>query len=100
MRNALEEVVDEVYDQLLRTHAEFCACSKCRDDALAHALNQARPKYLGGSVIGAAVTRAAITQGPAKAELSVLVFEAMRRVQANRRHGPEEFVSLDGGGAP
>jgi hypothetical protein len=92
MKNALEEVVDEVYDHLLQDHPEFCACAKCRDDVLAHALNQARPKYLGGSVIGAAVTRVALTQGPAKAELSVLVFEAMRRVHSNPRHGPEGFV--------
>jgi hypothetical protein len=97
MKNALEEFVGELYEQLLGARAEFCACEQCRDDALAHALNHARPRYLGGSRVGAAVTRVALTQAPARAELSVLVLDAMNRVRANPRHGPEGFLRPEGG---
>ena len=92
MKNALEDVVADIHAQLLRTHALFCACVQCRDDALAHALNHARPRYLGGSIVGAAVTRVQLDQPPARAELSVLVLEAMQLVHANPRHGPAGFV--------
>lgn len=99
MKNALEEFVAELYAQLLVAHADFCACAQCRDDALAHALNHARPRYLGGSRVGAAVTRVSLTQAPARAELSVLVLDAMQRVRANPRHGPDAFQRPEGNGA-
>ena len=94
MKNALEEVVQTVYAQLRHKNPEFCSCERCHDDVVAHALNNARPRYVGGSPIGAAVTRVKLVQDQAKAELAVVVFEAMRRVQANPRHGPEDYDPL------
>jgi competence protein ComFB len=98
MKNALEELVVEVYRQLKARHPEFCACERCHDDVIAQALNKARPRYIGGSPLGAAVTRVALDGGQAKAEMAVLVFDAMRRVNLNPRHGPEDYVPLGGGG--
>jgi competence protein ComFB len=99
MKNALEELVFEVYRQLQTRHPEFCTCERCHDDVIAQALNKARPRYIGGSPIGAAVTRVSLDGDQAKAEIAVLVFDAMRRVQMNPRHGPEEdYVPLGGGG--
>jgi competence protein ComFB len=86
MHNALEEVVGEVFDQLARARAEFCSCTQCRDDVITHALNQARPRYISGSLIGSAVTRVALSHEQARAELAVLVLDAMRRVTARPRH--------------
>ncbi len=96
MKNALEELVLEVYRQLKERHPEFCACARCHDDVTAQALNKARPRYIGGSPIGAAVTRVSLASDQAKAEIAVLVFDAMRRVQMNPRHGPEDYVPLGG----
>lgn len=98
LKNALEEVVLETYHQLMQRHEEFCSCARCHDDVIAHALNKARPRYVGGSPLGAAVTRVNLSGDQAKAEIAVLVFDAMRRVQANPRHGPEDYVPLGGGG--
>jgi competence protein ComFB len=97
MKNVLEELVLEVYRQLKARHPEFCTCERCQDDVTAQALNKARPRYIGGSPIGAAVTRVSLAGDQAKAEIAVLVFDAMRRVQQNPRHGPEDYVPLGGG---
>jgi Late competence development protein ComFB len=86
MHNALEEVVEEVFEQLSQGRARICPCAQCRDDVITHALNQARPRYISGSLIGSAVTRVALSHGPARAELAVLVLDAMRRVAARPRH--------------
>lgn len=97
MKNALEESVAEIYRQLKASHSEFCACERCHDDVIAQTLNKARPRYIGGSPIGAAVTRVSLAGDQAKAEIAVLVFDAMRRVHQNPRHGPEDYVPLEGG---
>ena len=97
MKNALEEVVGEVYEQLKARHPEFCSCQRCHGDVIAQALNKARPRYIGGSRIGAAVTRVSLSSDQAKAEIAVLVFDAMRRVHQNPRHGPEDYVPLGDG---
>ena len=97
MKNALEETVAVVYDELFRAHrAEFCPCAQCRDDVIVHALNHARPRYIG-SPIGAAVTRVGLERAQARAEIAVLVLDAMRRVQANPRHLSAAPLGTGGG---
>ena len=59
-------------------------------------MNKAKPRYSSGSVVGSAVTRVSLTQDQTRAEIAVLVLEAMRRVQRNPRHGPEGFLLLGG----
>ena len=97
MKNALEELVLDVYRQLKARHEEFCSCERCHDDVIAQTLNKARPRYIGGSPLGAAVTRVSLSGDQARAEISVLVFEAMRRVNQNPRHGPDDYVPLGAG---
>lgn len=96
MRNVLEESVLEIFEQLRLREAGYCACAQCRDDVIAHTLNKARPRYVSGSLVGSAVTRVALSQDQMRAEIAVLVLEAMRRVQRNPRHGPEAFVATEG----
>jgi hypothetical protein len=100
MKNALEEIVHDTYQRLRESHAEFCSCMRCEGDVIAHALNNARPRYLGGSPLGAAVTRVSLATDQVKAEIAVLVFEAMRLVRANPRHGPEDYVPIGGSPPP
>jgi hypothetical protein len=95
MKNALEETVEQVFEQLRAVDAGFCSCSQCQDDVITLALNKARPRYISGS-IGAAVTRVALSHEQAKAEIAVLVLEAIRQVKATPRHGPEAFVPSRG----
>ena len=96
MKNILEDAVVETFEQLRRREAGFCACAQCHDDVIAHALNKARPRYVSGLTVGSAVTRVSLSGDQARAEIAVLVLEAMRRVQRNPRHGPNGFVQLGG----
>ena len=96
MKNVLEEAVTEIFDQLRDREAGFCACEQCHDDVVTHALNKAKPRYISGSAVGSAVTRVSLMQDQSRAEIAVLVLEAMRRVQRNPRHGPEGFVQVGG----
>lgn len=88
MINALEEVIRSVYDSLRESNPQFCACERCQDDVLTLALNQTRPRYVQAEGIGAAVTRVALATDAARTEITVIVFDAMRRVAANPRHVP------------
>jgi hypothetical protein len=96
MQNLLEDAVVEIFEKLRATEAGYCHCARCFDDVIAHALNKARPRYSSGSTLGSTITRVSLAQEQARAEIAVVVLEAMRRVQRNPRHGPEGFVILGG----
>ena len=89
VRNALEEAVRSVYDSLRSTNPSFCGCQRCRDDVMTLALNQARPRYVVGDPLGAAVTRVSIEHRQEQVELSVIVLDAMRRVAETPHHTRE-----------
>jgi hypothetical protein len=89
MKNALEESVDHVFAELRQRDATFCTCAQCHDDVVTRALNQARPRYISSSPVGSAVTRVALSHEQAKAEIAVLVYDAMRLVREHPRHGEE-----------
>ena len=94
MQNVLEESVFEVFLRLRGMEAGYCHCPRCQADVIAHALNNARPRYISGPGIGSAVTRVKLSRDQAHAEMAVIVLEAMRRVQRNPRHGPEGFIPM------
>ena len=89
MKNALEDLVRATHQALLRSQPQFCSCEKCRDDVMALALNQTRPRYIAGDSLGSALTRVLLEQDQAKAEIAVVVYDSMRRVAANPRHEGE-----------
>ena len=97
MINALEEVIRSVYDSLRESHPGYCACERCQDDVLTFALNQTRPRYVQSDGVGAAVTRVALATDAARTEITVIVFDAMRRVEANPRHEPGDPTKLRSG---
>jgi hypothetical protein len=75
--NALEEAVGQAYDELRPVHP----------DVMTYALNQARPRYVVGDALGSAVTRVTLSRDQAKAELAVIVLDAMMRVARKPHHG-------------
>jgi competence protein ComFB len=86
MINALEQSVAEVYSSLLEQDAGYCRCARCHDDVIALALNHARPRYMTDTRLGSALTRVALSQESARAEVTVIVFNAMRTVAKSPRH--------------
>jgi competence protein ComFB len=91
MRSPLERVVRETHVKLTDVHTEFCSCEQCEDDVVAFVMNQTRPRYTTTG-LGWAVEAADLETDQVRAELSVLVFDAMHRVAEQPRHGPSEFV--------
>jgi hypothetical protein len=92
MRTPLERVVRELHASLAAQNAEFCSCEQCTDDVAALVMNQTRPRFTTTG-LGWAVEAASLDTDQARAELSVLVFDAMRRVAEQPRHTSSEFVS-------
>ena len=92
MKTPLERAVREVHMKLAEQHPEFCACEQCSDDVVALVMNQTRPRYTTTG-LGWAVEAADLDTDQARAQLSVLVFDAMHRVAGQPRHGPSESTS-------
>ncbi|HKW08988.1 MAG TPA: late competence development ComFB family protein [Gemmatimonadaceae bacterium] len=92
MRSPLERAVREVHSKLTETHEEFCACEQCADDVIAMVMNQTRPRYTTTG-LGWAVETADLDTDQVRAEIAVLVFEAMNRVAEQPRHAPSEAVT-------
>jgi hypothetical protein len=85
MTNAIEEVVREVYQQVREREAGYCACQQCKDDVIRHTMNHLKPRYVG-TTVGSAVTRVALTLEQARAEVAVVILDAMKRVARNPMH--------------
>jgi competence protein ComFB len=93
MKNALEGAVRSIHRELMKKHPEFCTCGRCEDDVMALALNQTKPRYVSeNSSMGTVITGVHLSYDQLRAELTVLVFDAMRRVAKSPRH--------DGGSPP
>jgi competence protein ComFB len=92
MRSPLERAVRDVHAKLTEAHTEFCACEQCADDVVAMVMNQIRPRYTTTG-LGYAVESADLDTDQVRAQLSVLVFEAMNRVAEQPRHAPSETVT-------
>jgi competence protein ComFB len=91
MKNALEGAVRSIHRELMQKHPEFCTCERCEDDVMALALNQTKPRYVSEQPsVGSVVTGVHLSYDQLRAELTVLVFDAMRRVAISPRHGPGE----------
>lgn len=89
MRNALEGAVRSIYAELRGKNPQFCDCAQCQDDVLSFALNHTKPRYVSGNPpLGAVVTGVQLSYDQTRAELTVVVFDAMRKVAASPRHAP------------
>lgn len=87
MKNLLDTAIREIHAELLAQNAEFCACERCRDDVVAYTLNHTRPRYATSSR-GWALENLALSSDQIRAELSVMVLGAMKRVSQDPRHTP------------
>ena len=86
MKNLLEGTVVALYDELRVQNPEVCACDNCRTDVIAYALNAARPRYSGGTDVGQALISVDLQRDQTRADLAVIVMDAMKRVAVNPRH--------------
>jgi competence protein ComFB len=87
VKNVLEEMVVKEYERLRPTMKGFCGCSQCRDDVLVYALNRLPPRYVSGRE-GEVISGVALQRDQSKADISIMLIEAFRRVGASPHHGP------------
>ncbi len=79
IRNLVEEHVVGAYDTL-RTHfPAFCGCELCRADVLVFALNRVPARYVA-TIEGQAVSEVFLEKDQSRAEIEVVVMEAIRKV--------------------
>jgi hypothetical protein len=86
MKNLLEGAVTGIYNELVAKTPGACACESCREDALAYVLNKTRPRYSGGTDTGMALIALDLQKDQTRAQLAVVVMDAIQRVAANPRH--------------
>ena len=96
MKNLVEQAVREMHAGLIAANPEFCACSRCADDVLAMVMNKTKPRYTTTG-LGFAIEHADLVSNQTRAELSVLVFDAMRRVAQRPRHTPPKSTEAQQG---
>ncbi len=92
MKNALEELVAQEYDRLRPAMSGFCGCRQCRDDVLVFALNRLPPRYVAARE-GEVIAGVALQREQARADVSVALMEAFRRVSSAPRPGHTTMAS-------
>lgn len=85
LRNYMEDVVKQVFEEYLQRDPGFCRCDRCRRDTIVMTLNQLRGKYVGSSEgeIRAAVNA---TDRQAKTDAMLALMACAERVKAHPHH--------------
>ncbi|HEY8393151.1 MAG TPA: late competence development ComFB family protein [Capillibacterium sp.] len=94
MKNYMEDVINEVFDDLLAKNSDFCRCERCRKDVLAIALGKIKGSY-AVSPEGEIFARVEQVDRQVRADALLAVMEAMRKVAAKPRHGGDGFSNLE-----
>jgi competence protein ComFB len=90
IRNMVEDHVRQAFEGLRPHFKDFCGCDLCVDDVQVFALNRMPPRYVT-SLEGQAVTEVSLEKQQNRAEIDVVVMEALRKVsmapRCNARSG-------------
>ncbi len=86
MKNVIEDLVVQEYDRLRPTVAGFCGCAQCRDDVMVYALNRLPPRYVSAPE-GEVISGVQLQRDQPKADVSIVLLEAFRRVVSAPRPG-------------
>lgn len=88
--NVMERIVDEIYEEVLKTHEIFfCDCQKCRDDVKAIVLNEIQPKYVSTDK-GEAISKAEFQEVQFRIDVLDKIVKAIIKVGNNPQHKKEE----------
>jgi competence protein ComFB len=79
IRNLVEDHVRTSFESLRPHFQEFCGCELCVEDVQVFALNRMPPRYVT-SLEGQAVTEVSLEKQQNRAEIDVVVMEALRKV--------------------
>ena len=90
IKNVAEDLVDMYLDGCIASVKEMCACSRCRADIKALALNRFPPQYVVTD-IGEALVRASILSNQFEADVITAIMSAIIIVKNKPRHREKVF---------
>lgn len=85
MKNFMEDVILEVFREVVKNHPDFCECEKCKRDVLAIALSKIRGRY-AVSPEGEIIARVEQSDRQVRADALLAVMQAVEQVAARPRH--------------
>lgn len=85
MRNYMEEVISEVFEDVLKNNPDFCQCAKCKQDVVAIALSKIRGRY-AVSPEGEILARVEQTDRQVRTDALLAVMQGVQQVAARPRH--------------
>lgn len=84
--NLMEALVEAAFDEL-KPRLDCCTCEQCRNDIIAYALNQLRPKYVSTDK-GAVYTKIdALLNNQPTADIITAIIAGVNVVRGHERHG-------------
>jgi len=86
MKNLTEDLVWELYQELIPTAPEAHDCPVCREDVFVYALNRLQPHYVA-TLKGEVVSRLEMQIGQSHTDATVVMMDAFRFVASNPRCG-------------
>ena len=88
LKNLTEDVVIELYDEIIGGKMGICDCDKCRHDTIALALSHLKARY-AGSGEDAVLTRLQLSDPQVRTDATVALLTASRAIQGQLPHGSE-----------
>jgi competence protein ComFB len=84
-RNYMEDVVREVYDDMIAKNPRLCNCERCRIDTMLIALKQLKGMY-AGSIEGEIFTKLSRDDRQVRADALIVLMEAAKQVSEKPNH--------------
>jgi len=92
MKNYMEDVVREVFNDVLKNNPDFCQCEKCKQDVVLLALSKIKGSY-ASSPVGEIFARVEQSDRQVRVDALVAVMEAIRQVAVRPEHsGKTDFT--------
>lgn len=87
--NSMEALVEAAFDDL-KPMMDCCTCEQCRNDIIAYALNQLRPKYVSTDK-GEVYTKIdTLMNNQPTTDIITAIMAGVKVVRGHERHGPKE----------
>jgi competence protein ComFB len=84
-RNYMEDVVREVYDDMIRINPQFCKCERCKVDTMLIALKQLKGMY-AASLEGEIFIKLSRDDRQIRTDALVVLLQSAEQVAKNPNH--------------
>ena len=85
-RNLLEKVVEDEIEEILAEKEDVCGCEQCRNDILALALSNLKPRYAGSEEGKVILESTDISSEQTRMDIFKEVLKAIEKVKKTPHH--------------